>query len=162
MELADFFIGKPGPGCISEALAKRLPVIVQRNAWTMAHERYNADWVEQMGVGVVVRNFTTELAGAVQTMLAAGNYQRFRARAAAMNNSAVYEIPDLLAGILGDHSPRSDAAPGQDACHTLPASRSWIGMVAPAQSTKALSPAACANWRLSAGSRDLRASRQRH
>ena len=112
MEIADFFIGKPGPGCLSEALAKRLPVIVQRNAWTMAHERYNANWVEQMGVGVVVRNFATELAGAVQTMLAAGNYQRFRARAAAMNNSAVYEIPDLLAGILGDHSPRSDAAPG--------------------------------------------------
>src|ERR1035441_6470392 len=41
MELADFFIGKPGPGCISEALAKRVPVIVKRNAWTMAHERYN-------------------------------------------------------------------------------------------------------------------------
>ena len=80
----------------------------------MAHERYNADWVEQMGVGVVVRNFATELAGAVQTMLAAENYERFRARAAAMKNSAVYVIPELLAGILGDHSPRSDAAPGQD------------------------------------------------
>src|ERR1017187_7446496 len=51
MEIADFFIGKPGPGSISEALAKRLPVIVQRNAWTMAHERYNAAWVEEMGVG---------------------------------------------------------------------------------------------------------------
>jgi len=25
MDLADFFIGKPGPGSISEALAKRLP-----------------------------------------------------------------------------------------------------------------------------------------
>src|SRR5581483_5443504 len=49
MELADFFIGKPGPGSISEALAKRLPVIVQRNAWTMAHERYNAAWVEEQG-----------------------------------------------------------------------------------------------------------------
>jgi 1,2-diacylglycerol 3-beta-galactosyltransferase len=113
MEIADFFIGKPGPGCISEALAKRLPVIVQRNAWTMAHERYNADWIEQMGVGVVVRNFATELAGAVRTILDAGNYERFRARAAAMNNSAVYEIPDLLAGILANHPPPSDAAPGQ-------------------------------------------------
>src|SRR5262249_25921536 len=38
MELADFFVGKPGPGCISEALVKGLPLIVQRNAWTMAHE----------------------------------------------------------------------------------------------------------------------------
>src|SRR5579862_9414632 len=31
MELADFFIGKPGPGSVSEALAKQLPVIVECN-----------------------------------------------------------------------------------------------------------------------------------
>lgn len=60
MEIADLFIGKPGPGSISEALAKRLAVIVQRNAWTMAQERYNADWVEEMGMGLVVRNFAAE------------------------------------------------------------------------------------------------------
>jgi 1,2-diacylglycerol 3-beta-galactosyltransferase len=100
MEIADFFIGKPGPGSISEALAKRLPVIVQRNAWTMAHERYNADWVEEMGVGLVVGDFTKELAGAVRTMLVPENFERFRARAAQMRNSAVYEIPDLLEQIL--------------------------------------------------------------
>jgi UDP-N-acetylglucosamine:LPS N-acetylglucosamine transferase len=111
MEIADFFIGKPGPGSISEALAKRLPVIVQRNAWTMAHERYNADWVEEMGVGVVVRNFATELAGAVRAVLAPENYQRFRARASEMRNSAVYEIPDLLEGILRNRPPRTDAEP---------------------------------------------------
>jgi 1,2-diacylglycerol 3-beta-galactosyltransferase len=115
MEIADFFIGKPGPGSISEALAKRLPVIVQRNAWTMAHERYNADWVEEMGVGLVVRHFTTELAGAVRTMLAPENYGRFRARAAEMRNSAVYEIPDLLEGILSNRplqSVRLNPEPG--------------------------------------------------
>jgi len=39
-------------------------------------------------VGVVVRNFATELADAVRTMLAPENYQRYRARAAAMDNSA--------------------------------------------------------------------------
>jgi 1,2-diacylglycerol 3-beta-galactosyltransferase len=113
MEISDFFIGKPGPGSISEALAKRLPVIVQRNAWTMAHERYNAEWVEEMGVGLVVRNFAAELAGAVRAMLAPANYQRFRARAAEMRNSAVYEIPDLLERILCSHGPRIDAAPGE-------------------------------------------------
>ena len=102
MEIADFFIGKPGPGSISEALAKRLPVIVQRNAWTMAHERYNADWVEEMGVGLVIRNFSTDLAGAVRTLLAPDNYQRFRNHAAQMRNSAVYEIPGMLARILAD------------------------------------------------------------
>ena len=113
MEIADFFIGKPGPGSISEALAKRLPVIVQRNAWTMAHERYNADWVEKMGVGVVVRNFATELAGAVRAVLAPENYERLRARAVEMRNSAVYEIPDLLEGILSNRPPQTDAAPRQ-------------------------------------------------
>lgn len=116
MEIADFFIGKPGPGSISEALAKRLPVIVQRNRWTMAHERYNADWVEEMGVGLVVRDFATDLAGTVRTMLAPRNYERFRARAAEMRNTAVYEIPDLLEGILSAEispaaGPRGEAAP---------------------------------------------------
>jgi 1,2-diacylglycerol 3-beta-galactosyltransferase len=100
MELADFFIGKPGPGSISEALAKRLPVIVQRNAWTMAHERYNAEWVEEQGVGLVVRNFSSGIGEAVRTLLAPGNYDRYRHRAAEMRNSAVFEIPDLLEGIL--------------------------------------------------------------
>lgn len=35
MQLADYFIGKPGPGSISEAVHMHLPVIVERNAWTL-------------------------------------------------------------------------------------------------------------------------------
>jgi 1,2-diacylglycerol 3-beta-galactosyltransferase len=101
MELSDFFIGKPGPGSISEALAKRLPVIVQRNAWTLAHERYNADWVLEQEAGLVVKDFTSELAGAVRTLLEAKNYARFRQRAASIRNRAVFEIPDLLEKMLG-------------------------------------------------------------
>jgi len=100
MDLADFFVGKPGPGSISEALAKRLPVIVERNAWTMAHERYNAEWIEEQGVGVVVRNFSAEIGDAIRTLLAPENYAQFRQRAAAFRTSAVYEIPDLLERIL--------------------------------------------------------------
>ena len=45
MQLADFFIGKPGPGSVSEALAMELPVIVECNAWTLPQERYNAEWI---------------------------------------------------------------------------------------------------------------------
>ena len=101
MELADFFIGKPGPGSISEAVAKRLPVIVQRNAWTMAHERYNAQWVEDEGVGVVVGSFAREVRDAVACLLEPEAYAEFRGRATAMHNRAVYEIPELLQGILG-------------------------------------------------------------
>ncbi len=59
MQLADFFIGKPGPGSLSEALAMHLPVIVERNAWTLPQERYNADWVLENEVGLVLPEFST-------------------------------------------------------------------------------------------------------
>ena len=99
MRLADFFIGKPGPGSISEALAMRLPVIVERNSWTLAHERFNADWIVEQQVGMVVNNFR-HLDDAVAELLSPANYERCRANAAASRNSAVYEIPELLAKVL--------------------------------------------------------------
>jgi 1,2-diacylglycerol 3-beta-galactosyltransferase len=108
MELADFFIGKPGPGSISEALVKSLPVIVQRNAWTMAHERYNTEWIEDLGVGIVIRNFSRDIAGAVRTLLTPGNYARYRERAAADRNTAVFEIPQILNRILAEVNARPD------------------------------------------------------
>src|SRR5689334_11312811 len=100
MEMADFFVGKPGPGSVSEALAKRLPVIVQRNAYTMAHEWYNTEWIEELGAGIVVGNFARDIAGAVRDMLAPENYARFRQRAASTQNIAVFEIPEMLNRIL--------------------------------------------------------------
>jgi 1,2-diacylglycerol 3-beta-galactosyltransferase len=108
MRLADFFIGKPGPGSISEALAMRLPVIVERNPWTLAHERYNADWIVEQQVGMVVSNFS-QLGEAVAELLSPAHYERYRANAAALKNSAVYEIPELLAQVL-DGAP-SEAMP---------------------------------------------------
>jgi 1,2-diacylglycerol 3-beta-galactosyltransferase len=99
MRAADFFIGKPGPGSISEALAMRLPVIISRNAWTLPQERYNAEWVREQGVGLVVRSFR-QIGPAVDELLAPANYERFRARAAAQNNRAVFEIPGILDKIL--------------------------------------------------------------
>ena len=101
MALADFFIGKPGPGCISEALAMGLPVIVERNAWTLAHERYNADWIEEQGVGMVVKNFW-QIKRAVRELLEPECYRGYRGRVSAIRNNAVYEIPDILDRILGD------------------------------------------------------------
>ena len=100
MELADFFIGKPGPGSISEALAKRLPVIVERNSWTLAHEKYNADWVEEQGFGLVVRVWGEGICGAVERLLAPENYSGFRQRVANTRNRAVFEIPAMLDEIL--------------------------------------------------------------
>lgn len=99
MALSDFFIGKPGPGSISEAIAMRLPVIVERNVWTLPQERYNTDWVEEQGVGIVVKNFG-HVAAAVREMLQPERYARYRQAASAIRNSAVFEIPEMLEGIL--------------------------------------------------------------
>jgi 1,2-diacylglycerol 3-beta-galactosyltransferase len=99
MHLSDFFIGKPGPGSISEAIAMKLPVIVERNAWNLPQERYNCEWVREQGVGMVLRNFRG-IAGAVEELLGPSTYARMRANAAALGNRAVFEIPDMLERIL--------------------------------------------------------------
>ena len=95
MQVADYFIGKPGPGSISEAVAMRLPVIVERNAWTLPQERYNAQWVREMGVGIVLPSFRG-IARAVEELLEPAAYQRFRAATGRLENRAVFEIPGIL------------------------------------------------------------------
>ena len=99
MHLSDFFIGKPGPGSISEAIAMKLPVIVERNAWNLPQERYNCEWVREQDVGLVLRNFRG-IDAAVKELLEPATYARMRANAAAQSNRAVFEIPDMLESIL--------------------------------------------------------------
>ena len=103
MALSDYFIGKPGPGSISEALSKRLPVIIDCNAWTLPQERYNAQWVREQKVGIVVRSHR-QVAGAVAELLKAGEFEQYRARAAAMDNRAIFEIPAIFEKILAENS----------------------------------------------------------
>jgi UDP-N-acetylglucosamine:LPS N-acetylglucosamine transferase len=99
MRLSDFFIGKPGPGSISEAIAMKLPVIVECNAWNLPQERYNCEWVREQDVGLVVSNFRG-IAAAVEELLEPAACARMRANAAAQSNRAVFEIPDMLEAIL--------------------------------------------------------------
>ena len=96
MHLADFFIGKPGPGSISEAVAMKLPVIVERNMWTLPQERYNADWVLEHGAGLVLPNFG-HVKDAVGRLL--GSLEEYRANVAKIENRAVFEIVDILKSI---------------------------------------------------------------
>jgi 1,2-diacylglycerol 3-beta-galactosyltransferase len=100
MQLADYFIGKPGPGSISEAIAMRLPVIVSCNAWTLPQERYNAEWIRENEVGLVLPNFR-DVGRAVAQMLDPAAYDGFCSAAARLQNRAVFEIPDLLERIAG-------------------------------------------------------------
>ena len=102
MQLADYFIGKPGPGSISEAVAMRLPVIVESNAWTLPQERYNAVWVREQGVGLVLPNFRG-IREAVGRLLEPATYRRFRAATERLENRAVFEIPEILECIFTRH-----------------------------------------------------------
>jgi hypothetical protein len=100
MRLADFFIGKPGPGSISEAVAMGLPVIIERNHWTLPQERYNADWVEEQGVGISLRSFKREVTDAVGRMLDPDRRCEFVKQVNKQQNRAVFEIPEMLGKIL--------------------------------------------------------------
>jgi hypothetical protein len=99
MHISDFFIGKPGPGSISEALAMQLPIIVERNAWTLPQERYNTEWIREKEIGIVLKSFRDIDAG-LKRLLEPANYARFRANAAAIKNRAVFEIPEILDSVM--------------------------------------------------------------
>jgi hypothetical protein len=95
MALADFFIGKPGPGSISEALQFHLPVIVECSSATLPQERYNAEWVTEKGYGIVVPSFK-KIAPAVQRLLEPATFADFRLNANLYSNQTLFEVPSIL------------------------------------------------------------------
>lgn len=108
MALGDFFIGKPGPGSLSESVQQGLPVITVRNAFTMPQERYNTDWVRESGLGLVLPSYRA-IGPAAKTLV--DDLPAYRARVARIRNRAVFEIPALLEAILAQRRP---VQPGAD------------------------------------------------
>jgi UDP-N-acetylglucosamine:LPS N-acetylglucosamine transferase len=101
MRAADFLIGKPGPGSIAEAMVRKLPVLIECNAWTLPQERYNAEWVTEKRVGVVLSSFREVVEG-VRQILEPDKLAEFRKNVAALDNRAIFEIPEMLAKLLGE------------------------------------------------------------
>jgi 1,2-diacylglycerol 3-beta-galactosyltransferase len=99
MWLSDFFVGKPGPGSLSEALAMRLPVIVQAGPRTLAQERYNVEWIRQQGVGIPVHS-ARAVPHAVDELLRPAVHRRMLRNIGRLNNRAVFEVPEILDRIL--------------------------------------------------------------
>ncbi len=108
MQLADFFIGKPGPGSLSEAVHMNLPVIIARNAWTMPQERYNAIWVRDNGVGLVLPSFRA-IGPAVAELVA--DLEKYKWATTRLQNRAAFEIPDILARLLSRGDRADELAP---------------------------------------------------
>ena len=105
MALSDFFIGKPGPGSITEALQFHLPVIVECNGRTLPQERYNAQWVTENRLGIVLKGFRHITEG-VEKLLEAATFSELRANASAYSNRALFEIPEFLEEIHERHGTR--------------------------------------------------------
>jgi Glycosyltransferase family 28 C-terminal domain len=101
MRGADFLIGKPGPGSLAEAMVRRLPVILECNAWTLPQERYNSEWVKEKKVGIVLKSFA-DIVGGVKQLLEPGKLAKFRANVASLDNRAIFEIPEIFARLLGE------------------------------------------------------------
>jgi UDP-N-acetylglucosamine:LPS N-acetylglucosamine transferase len=101
MRAADFLIGKPGPGSIAEAMVRKLPVLIECNAWTLPQERYNAEWVREKLVGIVLKSFRDVVEG-VRQMLDPATLAEFRKNVANQENRAIFEIPEILAKLLGE------------------------------------------------------------
>ena len=112
MALADFFIGKPGPGSISEALQFHLPVIIECNAATMPQERFNAQWVTEKKFGIVLKHFRNINEG-VEQLLDPVTFAQLRANAGAYKNRALFEVPEFLEAIVArQHSaPHDNGSP---------------------------------------------------
>jgi 1,2-diacylglycerol 3-beta-galactosyltransferase len=116
MRAADFLIGKPGPGSIAEAMVRKLPVLIECNAWTLPQERYNAEWVKEKGVGIVLKSFK-EVAEGAKRMLEPNTLAEFRKNVTAQENRAIFEIPEILAKLLVE----TESAEGRAAQATVEA-----------------------------------------
>jgi len=123
MRAADFLIGKPGPGSIAEAMVRQLPVLIECNAWTLPQERYNAEWVVEKQVGIVLNSFRDDVVSGVQQMLQPERLAKFKENVQALHNRAVFEIPEILSKLLGEsatsHSDSSQNDRTGDSVHTV-------------------------------------------
>ena len=104
---ADFMIGKPGPGSIAEAMVRHLPVLMECNAWTLPQERYNAEWVKEKEVGIVLDNFRS-VADGVRKIVEPATLARLKNNVRALNNQALFEIPEILAELMQEPGQQKD------------------------------------------------------
>lgn len=104
MRAADLLLTKPGPGSLAEAFHYRVPVVVTLDARTIPQERFNARFVAEQGVGVVVRSWRDMAAAAARVASEPGRLEALHGALARLpDNRAVWEALDLIAARLPRH-----------------------------------------------------------
>jgi hypothetical protein len=81
----------------------------------MPQERYNATWVQEHGVGIVLDSFKSIRSGVDEVI---ARFGELRTNVARIDNRAVFEIPTILNGIL--QASRASALPARDAVMAEP------------------------------------------
>jgi 1,2-diacylglycerol 3-beta-galactosyltransferase len=90
---------------------RKLPVLIECNAWTLPQERYNTEWVQEKRVGIVLHKLKKDIVEGVKRMLDPATLAEFRKNVAALENHAIFEIPGFLASLLKDASAESVPKP---------------------------------------------------
>jgi UDP-N-acetylglucosamine:LPS N-acetylglucosamine transferase len=113
MAASDVLVTKPGPGSLSEAFQKGLPVVVAENRDTIPMERFNARYVAAKGLGTVVRSWSEAPAAvialahdAARRQQVAGNLRDLPA------NRAVYEALRIVEAAASGHAAEAPAPAG--------------------------------------------------
>ena len=93
MAASDVLVTKPGPGSLSEAFHQGLPVVVADNRETIPMERFNARFVAEKELGVVVRRWSDAPAAVLALSKDGERRSRLvRNLGALPQNRAVYEV----------------------------------------------------------------------
>ncbi len=99
MQLADFFIGKPGPGSVSEALLMGLPLLLDRKN-LLLQEKYNLTWVKQHQVGFDF-NGVREFRKVAQQFLMPETLRKLQQQVSQLpKNRALFEVTPLIERLL--------------------------------------------------------------
>ena len=100
MSLSDFFIGKPGPGSISEAMAMKLPVIVRAKCMDLAAGTLQRRLGARERRRTRCERLQRRPARLSPSYSSPAGFANVKANVAAINNRAVFEILDILEQIL--------------------------------------------------------------
>ncbi len=98
MHLADFLIGKPGPGAIMEGVAANLPLLIDASK-RLLHEANNITWIEEQGFGFRFKN-TKQLLTRIQDLTSPEVYQQLKENVSQFENKAIFEMPDIIETIM--------------------------------------------------------------